>query len=109
VENESPSKTTSLCSGDAQAPKTENGQPQYEVLRFHPGDPENPYNWGNLKKTGIIIIVIVNVFNSTLGSALAANIAPYISKEWNIHNENLFILPTSIYLVGYIIGPLLWG
>jgi multidrug resistance protein len=44
-----------------------------------------------------------------MGSSLAANISPYISKEWNIHDTSLFIIPTSLYLVGYVVGPLAWG
>jgi multidrug resistance protein len=56
-----------------------------------------------------MFVVIVTVFNSTTGSSLAANISPYIAKEWNIHNDSLLILPTSMYLVGYVVGPLVWG
>jgi multidrug resistance protein len=56
-----------------------------------------------------MLVVIITVFNSTTGSSLAANISPYIRKLWNIDDTNLFILPTSIYLVGYVVGPLVWG
>jgi MFS family permease len=56
-----------------------------------------------------MFVSVCTVFNSTIGSSLAANISPYISAEWNIHNTTLLILPTSIYLVGYVLGPLFWG
>lgn len=53
--------------------------------------------------------VIITVFNSTTGSSLGANIGTYIGREWNITNQNYFILPTSMYLVGYVLGPMIWG
>jgi MFS family permease len=52
---------------------------------------------------------VIVVINSTLGSSLPSNAIPYISKEFNITSSTIEILPLSIYLVGYIVGPLLFG
>jgi MFS family permease len=78
-------------------------------VRFHDSDPDDPYNWRQARKVAILGIVILSVFNSTMGSGLAANIGSLIADEWNITNNTLLILPTSMYIVGYIIGPLIWG
>lgn len=50
-----------------------------------------------------------SVLNSTIGSGLASNASTYIANDWDITNRPLLILPTSIYLVGYVVGPLVFG
>lgn len=47
--------------------------------------------------------------NSTIASSLAAGATAEISERFNQHDEYRLILPTSIYLVGYTCGPLIWG
>ena len=51
----------------------------------------------------------MQVMNSTIGSSICSNAIPEISKEFNITNETLLVLPISIFLIGYVLGPLLWG
>jgi len=48
---------------------------------------------------------ILTVMNSTLGSSLPSNAVPFIADAFNITDENQQILPISIYLVGYVLGP----
>lgn len=43
--------------------------------------------------------------NSTLGSSLAAFIGPSIAKEWDVDSQYLLVLPTTMYLMGYVVGP----
>lgn len=57
----------------------------------------------------IVIIGMLVVVNSTFGSSIPANAIPFISKEFSITSSTAQILPLSIYLVGYILGPLLFG
>lgn len=52
---------------------------------------------------------MIVVVNSTMGSSLPSNALPFISKYFNITQSSGKILPISIYLVGYIVGPLLFG
>lgn len=49
------------------------------------------------------------VVNSTMGSSLPSNAIPFISAEFNITSSYDDILPISMYLVGYVLGPLLFG
>jgi len=49
------------------------------------------------------------VINSTLGSALPSGAIPFIALYFNITDEQQLVLPISMYLVGYVLGPLLFG
>ena len=46
------------------------------------------------------------VLNSTLGSTIAAGTAAPVQKYFHVTNDELLVLPVSIYLIGYILGPL---
>jgi multidrug resistance protein len=47
--------------------------------------------------------------NSTMSSSLAAGATEPISRHFSVTSESQLILPTSIYLVGYAGGPMIWG
>lgn len=52
---------------------------------------------------------VLQVMNSTIGSSICSNAIPQIAEEFNITNQQLLVLPISIFLIGYILGPLVWG
>ncbi|CAI6336493.1 unnamed protein product [Periconia digitata] len=79
------------------------------VIRFKDGDPENPNNWSMWKKTYALLVAIFSVMNSTMSSSLAAGATAPMSQHFGVSSETELILPTSIYLVGYVVGPMLWG
>jgi MFS family permease len=54
-------------------------------------------------------VAISTVANSTIGSSLASEATQAIGEHFNITNSQQLVLPTSIYLVGYIIAPFIWG
>jgi MFS family permease len=47
--------------------------------------------------------------NSTISSSLATGATTQIRNHFHITSETLLVLPTSIFLAGYIIGPFFWG
>lgn len=49
------------------------------------------------------------VLNSTIGSALPSMAVPYIVKEFNVTSQEQKVLPISVFLIGYVFGPLIWG
>lgn len=49
------------------------------------------------------------VVNSTMGSSLPSNAIPVIADYFDITSSTKKTLPISIYLVGYIVGPLVFG
>ncbi|KAL8830122.1 MAG: hypothetical protein Q9170_005882 [Blastenia crenularia] len=79
------------------------------VLSFPRGDPENPYNWPTRKKIFILFIGIVSTVNSTLGSSLPSGAIEYISEYWNITSQAQLVLPISLFLIGYVFGPLVFA
>jgi multidrug resistance protein len=44
-----------------------------------------------------------------MGSSLASNLTPALSKLYHIDSDAVLLLPTSLFLVGYVVGPLVWG
>ncbi|KAL5375840.1 hypothetical protein DPSP01_010945 [Paraphaeosphaeria sporulosa] len=98
------SATPESCSDDDHP-----GQLERRPLRFEHGDPENPNNWRMWKKLYALFVAIMSVMNSTMGSSLAAGATAPISKHFGVTSEAQLILPTSMYLVGYVGGPMIWG
>lgn len=76
------------------------------VVSFSRNDPLNPYCWPLSKKVYVTITGIVLVLNSTIGSSIAAGASSQTSERFGITNQAQLVLPTSMYLVGYVLGPL---
>ncbi|KAL3424165.1 Polyamine transporter 3 [Phlyctema vagabunda] len=83
--------------------------PEKKVIQWEDGDSENPYNWSTRKKVYIVLIGMIVVVNSTIGSALPSNAIPEIISYFHIESSAQEVLPISIFLVGYVFGPLLFG
>ncbi|KAL1800919.1 hypothetical protein ACET3X_001261 [Alternaria dauci] len=112
VASRTPSSLNSLEKSNASSEPSsvqESHPSERRVIRFEDGDPENPNNWGRWKKIYALVVAIMSVMNSTMTSSLAAGAAVPISRHFEESDEYKLILPTSIYLVGYACGPMLWG
>lgn len=65
-----------------------------------------------MRKAFIVFTGVVTVTNSTFGSSSPSNAIPYIAPYFNISTESdnpQLVLPISIFLTGYVLGPLLFG
>lgn len=80
-----------------------------QIIKWEDGDLENPYNWSLTRKLVITTIGIFVTINSTLGSSLPSNEISFIADTFNITNKDVKILPMSIYLVGYVFGPIVFA
>ncbi|RDW85896.1 MFS general substrate transporter-10 [Coleophoma crateriformis] len=80
-----------------------------KVIHWEDEDPENPVNWPMWKKFFVVGTVMLVVLNSTMGSALPSNALPELLPYFHVGTGTQEVLPVSIYLVGYILGPLLFG
>ena len=49
------------------------------------------------------------VLNSTIGSSIPAGANDEIRSYFNITNNYLMVLPVSIFLIGYILGPMIFA
>lgn len=65
--------------------------------------------FGQRRKAVIVFTGVLIVINSTLGSSLPSNAIPFIEAEWSVTSKEQSVLPISIFLVGYVLGPLLFG
>ncbi|KAF7553801.1 hypothetical protein G7046_g7002 [Stylonectria norvegica] len=79
------------------------------LISWAPNDPDNPYNWSVTKKSLVLFYTSMLVVNSTMGSALPSMAIPYITADFNVTSEEQFVLPISVYLIGYVFGPIAWG
>lgn len=52
---------------------------------------------------------MMQVMNSTIGSSLPSGAIQYIAKYFDVNDEEKLVLPISLFLVGYVLGPLLYG
>ncbi|KND94032.1 Polyamine transporter 3 [Tolypocladium ophioglossoides CBS 100239] len=91
------------------------------VIAWEVNDPENPYNWPNAsiyaplplnpnsRKSFISFLTSMLVINSTMGSALPSMAVPSIAREFGVTSTEQKVLPISVFLIGYVLGPVIWG
>lgn len=51
----------------------------------------------------------IAVANSTLGSALPSGAVNFIADDFGITNKQQLTLPITCYLIGYVLGPVVFG
>ncbi|EAS31180.2 multidrug resistance protein [Coccidioides immitis RS] len=76
------------------------------IVKFEPGDKDNPHNWSMTWRLVISGIYILLSLNSTLGSSMPAGAIKVIAEGLNVTNKYQLVLPISVFLIGYIVGPL---
>lgn len=60
-------------------------------------------------KSFVVIAGIMTVTNSTLGSSIPSGAIDFIAKDFDVADEKQLVLPISVYLIGYVVGPSLCG
>lgn len=91
---------TPRCSSDADVPYGPT------IVSWSTQDPGNPHNWSPSRKIYIVFVGILLVFNSTFGSSIAAGASQQTADYFGVTNSVQLVLPTSLFLVGYVLGPL---
>ncbi|PVH80441.1 MFS general substrate transporter [Cadophora sp. DSE1049] len=74
-----------------------------------PGPWDNPHNWGKWTKSFVFTTGLLLVMNSTVGSSLPSNSSTSILSSFPSVTSLQMVLPVSMYLVGFVFGPMLWG
>ncbi|CAE6450446.1 unnamed protein product [Rhizoctonia solani] len=87
--------------------KEEKGDP-FLVQWDGPDDPANPKNWSRKFRWYITALGGVAVLNATFASSAPSGIEGQLIKDFNL-STIVAILTISLFVVGYCIGPLLWG
>ncbi|ETW75515.1 major facilitator superfamily [Heterobasidion irregulare TC 32-1] len=73
-----------------------------------PNDPENPQNWSHGYKWAITVLMSLMTLNVTFASSAPSSASLFIAAEFRTTQEVSYLI-TSIFLIGYVLGPLLWG
>lgn len=71
-------------------------------------DPENPMNWPRSKKMRVTMLMGITTMSSTFASSIFSASAPYIARDYGI-SEEVSILGLSLFLLGFVVGPILFG
>ncbi|KAK2464067.1 hypothetical protein APHAL10511_003897 [Amanita phalloides] len=74
-----------------------------------PEDPANPLNWTNKRKWAVTIIISSFAFIDLVSSSMAAPAAQQIAIEFHITSSVLISMTTSVFVLGYAVGPLVLG
>ncbi|PKY09043.1 MFS multidrug transporter [Aspergillus campestris IBT 28561] len=76
------------------------------LVEFSDGSIKNPNNWSTGKKTYMVLAALFLVMNSGISASLPSNCVPAIMEEFHIQGKGQNVLPTAIFLIGYVVGPL---
>ncbi|KAL9053632.1 MAG: hypothetical protein Q9162_004660 [Coniocarpon cinnabarinum] len=79
------------------------------LIAFETDDPGQPYNWSQTKKVAIVVVGAVSVINSTIASSIPSGDLGPISRRFGVSGDEQQVLPNSIFLLGYVFGPLLFS
>ncbi|EME40417.1 hypothetical protein DOTSEDRAFT_90658 [Dothistroma septosporum NZE10] len=82
---------------------------RYDIISFADGDQDNPYSWSNSKKLSIIALGSLVVLNTTFASSLPSGGRQQQQQHFHVTVEEQLVLPNSVYLIGYILGPFLFA
>lgn len=73
-----------------------------------PDDPENPQNWSRFRKWVVTWTCVILSINVTFASSAPSSAQAPIAAEFGVSHEVSYLV-TSLFLVGYVFGPLFWG
>lgn len=57
----------------------------------------------------MLITGVLLVLNSTLSSSLPGGATKAFSRAFQVDNDLQLVLPNSVYLIGYVFGPIMFG
>ncbi|KAL7416382.1 major facilitator superfamily domain-containing protein [Mrakia frigida] len=83
------------------------GDPDWEV-RFEEGDVENPMNWSMRYRWYLVFTAGLLVLNATFASSAPTGVLSEMKTIFGMSDE-VSILVLSLFVAGYVIGPLFWG
>ena len=72
-------------------------------------DPQHPYRWSRSKKWTHVVLLSVIEFVTPLASMMFAPVVPQVAADIANNNITRTTLAVSIYVLGFIIGPLILG
>ncbi|KAH8889064.1 MFS general substrate transporter [Thozetella sp. PMI_491] len=81
----------------------------YDDAAIPKDDPRNPVNFSNTRKWHIVCAGMLFCFNSNLGSSLPSGGTDVIAAYFGVGESTQLVLLNSLYLIGFALGPLIFG
>ena len=75
---------------------------------YYEGDPANPHNWSNRRRTLVALLICLYTFVVYLSSAIYASSTQGVMEKFGVSNLKA-TLGLAMYVLGYGIGPLLFS
>ena len=72
-----------------------------------PDDPTNPLNWSPGRRWGTVAIVSLITLITPLASTMFAAAVPMLMEEFGVNNRLLSAFVVSIFVLGFVFGPLI--
>ncbi|KAL1987122.1 hypothetical protein VTN96DRAFT_4728 [Rasamsonia emersonii] len=91
------------------APIDESNPAETGIVDFEKDDPANPLNWPKPYKWAMVILVACLSAMVQLSTIIAAPVSPQILTDFHSDNTLYRTLIVSIWELGEIVGPLVWG
>ncbi|GJJ05823.1 hypothetical protein Clacol_000010 [Clathrus columnatus] len=87
---------------------TEASVPDPNLIEWEENDPDNPQYWPFWRKSWITALCCLLTVNVTFASSAPSTTVQAVSQEFHVSLEAA-ILITSIFLCGYVAGPIIWA
>ncbi|KAJ7620181.1 multidrug transporter [Roridomyces roridus] len=79
-----------------------------EITWDGPADQENPQNWSIGRKWRITAVCVIMGMNVTFSSSAPTSAVQSIRAQFHLSAEVSYLI-TFTFLVGYVLGPFVWG
>lgn len=83
-------------------------QEEYVVEFDGPDDPLHPQNWTRSRKFWTVVMMCWQTVLTAFSSAIFSNAESYVSEEYHVGAE-VGVLGTSLFVLGFATGPMLWA
>lgn len=94
--------------GGKQYPPLLPDREEYVVEFSGHDDPTHPQNWTTKRKTIIFTVLVFNSLTATFASAVFSPAGTTVGTHFGV-NQPTVTLGTSLFVLGYAIGPLFWA
>ncbi|KIV93035.1 hypothetical protein PV10_04280 [Exophiala mesophila] len=78
------------------------------VVDFLPNDPLNPQNWPGSRKWFCVAIVAIATLGVSYCTSAYLSALPQLREHFNV-SDQIITLGLSFFILGFALGPLLWG
>ncbi|KAK4684526.1 hypothetical protein P7C73_g5648, partial [Tremellales sp. Uapishka_1] len=79
------------------------------VVDWFPGDQENPMTWQPVYKWTVTMSVAVTTLAVAFASSCLSGATASIEEDFGVYPAQVYVMVTSAFVLGFVVGPLLWA